>query len=545
MLKGLGISSGLALAKTLVLKKEPLSVPGHTVSDTASEINFFRKIHEQVLLENHELYETARRRLSREDAAIFLAHREILEDETSLIAPIINSIRDNGWNAAKAADRQFQQIISLFEDMEDEYMKARASDMRDIRERLLRHLLGIKAPDLSRLPENTIIVACEITPSDTAGMNLDKIAGFITEIGGFTSHSAIIARSREIPAVSQIMNAVQVFENGTLILLDGTKGTVDSDITEEKRKSFFLAKEEEKRQRALWASFKGKPTVTRDGHSLSLLANIGSPDDIDNAISSDAEGIGLFRTEFLYMNSASLPDENTQFEAYRYVLRKMAPKPVIIRTLDIGGDKELPALNLPKEDNPFLGYRAIRICLDRPDLFRIQLRALLRASIYGNLHIMFPMISALQELRRSKELLEEVKQKLLKDKIPFASSIPVGMMIEVPAAAVMADDFAKECDFFSIGTNDLTQYTLAADRGNSKISYLYDTSHPAVLHLIKNTIEAAHNNNIMCGICGEAAGDASLQPFLIQYGIDELSMSPSSILKSRMQISNLMYKAGN
>ena len=545
MLKGLGISSGLALAKTLVLKKEPLSVPGRTVSDTASEINFFRKIHEQVLLENHELYETARRRLSREDAAIFLAHREILEDETSLIAPIINSIRDNGWNAAKAADRQFQQIISLFEDMEDEYMKARASDMRDIRERLLRHLLGIKAPDLSRLPENTIIVACEITPSDTAGMNLDKIAGFITEIGGFTSHSAIIARSREIPAVSQIMNAVQVFENGTLILLDGTKGTVDSDITEEKRKSFFLAKEEEKRQRALWASFKGKPTVTRDGHSLSLLANIGSPDDIDNAISSDAEGIGLFRTEFLYMNSASLPDENTQFEAYRYVLRKMAPKPVIIRTLDIGGDKELPALNLPKEDNPFLGYRAIRICLDRPDLFRIQLRALLRASIYGNLHIMFPMISALQELRRSKELLEEVKQKLLKDKIPFASSIPVGMMIEVPAAAVMADDFAKECDFFSIGTNDLTQYTLAADRGNSKISYLYDTSHPAVLHLIKNTIEAAHNNNIMCGICGEAAGDASLQPFLIQYGIDELSMSPSSILKSRMQISNLMYKAGN
>lgn len=545
MLKGLGISPGLALAKTLVLNREPLSVPEHTVSDIECEINFFKKIHEQVLLENHELYERARCQLSEEDAAIFLAHREILEDESSLIIPIINTIRDNSWNAAKAVDRQFQQIISLFEDMEDEYMKARASDMRDIRERLLKRLLGIKTPDLSRLPENTIIVSYEITPSDTAGMNLDKIAGFITEVGGFTSHSAIIARSKEIPAVSQIMNAAQTFESGTLILLDGTEGIIDSDITEEKRNAFFMAKEEEKKQRTLWASFKGKPTVTKDGHSLALFANIGSLNDIDNVISSDAEGIGLFRTEFLYMNSSSLPDENKQFEAYKYVLQKIAPKPVIIRTLDIGGDKELPALHLPKEENPFLGYRAIRICLDRPDLFRIQLRALLRASIYGNLHIMFPMISSLQELRNSKRLVEEVKQELLKEKIPFAASIPVGMMIEVPAAAVMADDFAKECDFFSIGTNDLTQYTLAADRGNSKISYLYNTSHPAVLHLIKSTIEAAHRNHIICGICGEAAGDASLQPLLIRYGIDELSMASSSILKSRMQISELQYKTDN
>ncbi len=541
MLKGLKISSGTALANVIVLEKSALLVPEYTITDVEQEISRFNHAHTCALEENRILYEKACQTLSKEDAAIFLAHKEILEDEFSLVIPITDAIRNNHWNAAKATDFQFNQIISMFENMGDEYMKARALDARDIRERLLRHLLGIQNTDLNNLEENHIIAAYEITPSDTARMNLDKVAGFITETGGSASHSAIIARNLGIPAVSMIPDAVHVLRTGMQVLLDGTNGTVETEVTEETINRFLKAKQEETELHALYNTYKGKPTITKDGHQLSLFANIGVPKDVDKVLDADAEGIGLFRSEFLYMDSGTLPDEETQFEAYKAVLEKMNPKPVIIRTLDIGGDKELPSLNLSKEDNPFLGYRAIRICLDRTELFRTQLRALVKASSYGNLQIMFPMISSLEELRTAKAVLNEVKTSLSKEGFSYSAQIPVGMMIEVPGAAVMADDFAKEVDFFSIGTNDLTQYTLAADRGNPKVAHLYNPRHPAVLSLIRYTIEAAHKNGIPCGICGESAGDTKLQPLFIRYGIDELSMSPTSILKSRMEISKLIY----
>lgn len=542
MIKGLGISPGIALAKILVLKKCPLVIPEYTVTDTEKEITIFSNAHKRTLEENDILYTKACHNLSKEAAAIFLAHKEILEDEFALIQPIEESIRKNHWNAAKAIDWQLQQIITMFEGMDDEYMKARALDAKDIRERLLKQSLGIQEPDLGLLTEDSIIVAYEITPSDTARMDLQRVVGFISEVGGPTSHSAIMARNLEIPAVSMVTNAVEDFQNGMLVLLDGENGTIETQITENVLNSYKKAKEEEAARKVLYNTYKGKPTVTSDGHQIHLFANIGSPKDISKVLESDAEGIGLFRSEFLYMDCDTLPDEDMQFKAYKYVLEKMDPKPVIIRTLDIGGDKELPALDLPKEDNPFLGYRAIRICLDRPALFKTQLRALLRASIYGHLEIMFPMISCLEELDAAKRLLDEVRLELAEEGLPYSLSIPVGMMVEVPGAAVMADAFAKEVDFFSIGTNDLTQYTLATDRGNTKVAHLYNACHPAVLNLIKYTIESAHKNGIPCGICGESAGDPILQPLFINYGVDELSMSPSSILKSRMAISSLKYK---
>lgn len=541
MLNGLGISPGLSLAHVLVLEKQPLLIPEHPSTDIDQEILSFRQAHQLTIAENNMLYEKACQNLSENDAAIFLAHKEILEDEFSFIRPIIDCIRNNGWNAAKASDWHLNQIISMFESMEDEYMKARALDARDIKERLLKHLLGIDEPDLSQLANDTIIVSYEITPSDTARMDLSKVVGFISETGGITSHSAIIARNLEIPAVSQIQDAVHIFKNGMQVLLNGTNGTIETNINDQVILDYQKAKQEEADQKALYQTYKGKPTITKDGHQLQLWANIGSPRDIDKVLASDAEGIGLFRSEFLYMDNETLPDEEMQFQAYKYVLEKMNPKPVVIRTLDIGGDKELPSLKLPKEENPFLGYRAIRICLDRPELFRTQLRALLRASAFGNLHIMFPMISSLTELRDAKAVLESVKKELNTEGIPYSSNVPVGMMIEVPGAAITADDFAREADFFSIGTNDLTQYTLAADRGNPQVTHLYDTSHPAVLALIKHTINAAHRNGIVCGICGEAAGDPKLQPTLIKYGIDGLSMTSSSILKSRMAISKINF----
>lgn len=541
MLKGLGICPGLAMARVLVLKEQT-----HVISDALlpeqeieKELARFSHALEQALAENDALYEKARAEMSEDVAAIFLAHREMLDDEYAVVAPIRAAIRENRFCAARAVDEVMDGIIACFESMDDEYMRARAADARDIRRLLIKQLLGGDQETVSLLHEDTIVAAREITPSDTAKMDLTHVVGFISEVGGATSHSAIIARSLEIPAVSQVKDLLELLHTGDVVLLDGTNGTVETDVTEETLEKYRSAKKAERSQRALCAAFTGKPTVTADGHKLELWANIGSPRDIERVLSSDAEGIGLMRSEFLYMDCDTLPDEETQYQAYKTVLEAMHGKPVVIRTLDIGGDKELPALGLEREDNPFLGYRAIRICLDRPELLRTQLRALLRAGVYGELRIMFPMISCLEELRSAKAILRDAQLELQQEGISHRGNVPVGMMIEVPAAAIMADTFAAEVDFFSIGTNDLTQYTLAADRGNAKVAHLYNTAHPAVCALIRHTIEAAHRHGIPCGVCGEAGADPALQPSLICWGVDELSMTPSRILPSRMEISKI------
>ncbi|WP_130870597.1 phosphoenolpyruvate--protein phosphotransferase [Intestinimonas massiliensis (ex Afouda et al. 2020)] len=541
-IQGLGISPGVAMARVVVLENKEAAVPQHLVSEdqVEEEVRLFEGAHAKAVAETEALYQQAARKFSQEVASIFEAHKMILEDQDSLVVPIEDCIREQHWNAARAVDWQLGQLIGFFEGLaDDELMKGRAADARDIRALLLRHVLGQEQVDTSHLEEDTIIATYELTPSETAKMDLEKVVGFISEVGGPTAHSAIMARSMGIPAVSQIGEIGSVLHNGMAVLLDGNRGTVETDVTEERAAQFRREKAEEQARAAQALTFRGKPTVTADGHRLQLWANIGSPKDIPRVLEADAEGIGLFRSEFLYMDSAGLPDEETQFQAYKAVLEALAPRPVTIRTLDIGGDKDLPALGLTQEVNPFLGYRAIRICLDRPELFRTQLRALLRASAYGSLRIMFPMISELEELRQAKRILADVRAELKEAGIPISASIPVGIMIEVPGAALMADDFARESDFFSIGTNDLTQYTLAADRGNPKVSYLYHTDHPAVLRLIRHTIEAAHRNGIDCGVCGEAGGDPALQPLLIQYGVDELSMSAPLILPSRMRISGI------
>lgn len=541
MLTGLGICPGLAMARVLVLKEQT-----HIISDALlpeqeieKELACFSHALEQALAENDALYEKAQTEMSEDVAAIFLAHREMLDDEYAVAEPIRTAIQENHFCAARAVDEVMKGIIACFESMDDEYMRARAADARDIRQLLIKQLLGGDQETASLLQEDTIVVAREITPSATAKMDLTHVVGFISEVGGATSHSAIIARSLEIPAVSQVKDLLEQLHTGDVVLLDGTNGTVETNVTKEALEKYRSAKEAEKSQRALCAAFVGKPTVTADGHKLELWANIGSLRDIERVLSSDAEGIGLMRSEFLYMDCDTLPDEETQYQAYKTVLETMHGKPVVIRTLDIGGDKELPALGLGREDNPFLGYRAIRICLDRPELLRTQLRALLRAGVYGELRIMFPMISCLEELHSAKEILRDVQLELYQEGIPHRGNVPVGMMIEVPAAAIMADTFAAEVDFFSIGTNDLTQYTLAADRGNSKVAHLYNPAHPAVCALIRHTIEAAHRHGISCGVCGEAGADPVLQPSLIRWGIDELSMTPSRILPSRMEISKI------
>lgn len=541
-IKGNGISSGLSMGTAVMLEKKPVIVPDVNIANVEEEIAAFRKAHKEALTESDVLFENASRALSEKEAAIFASHRDILQDEASLIEPIVSLIQENGWNAAKATDYQMQQIISIFESSYDDYMRLRASDMRDVRLQLLRHLLGIEEPDLSALPDQSVIVSNEITPSDIGKMDLSRVTGFISQVGGPTSHFSIIARSLEIPAVSQIQEPRRVFSAGMRVILDGDSGEIQLEPDERAVSSYLKHRKEMLEQKAKSQSFKLRPTVTADGHALQLWANIGSPRDVDKVLESGAEGVGLFRSEFLYMDCDSPPDEEGQFAAYKTVVERLSPRPVVIRTLDIGGDKELPALDLEKETNPFLGYRAIRLCLDRPELFITQLRALLRASAYGDLRIMFPMIASIEELRRAKQMVEQVKRELTAAGLPYNKHVPIGMMIEVPSSAILADIFAEEVDFFSIGTNDLTQYTLAADRGNAKVANIYDVSNPAVLMLIKRAIEAARRHNIPCGLCGEAGADPAMQPFLIGCGIDELSMTPSAILRSRMTISELNFE---
>lgn len=529
---GIGASRGISIAK--VYKIEALDLDFERVMDVVAteEIDKLHKALNKSIEELEFIKKTAEKNLGSETAEVFNAHIQILKDP-EMINNIENKIKDDSFDVSTAVKTVFTNYITMFNNMSDDYMKERAADLKDLRNRLLSHLLGIKILDTSMINEEVIIVAHDLTPSDTAQFNKNFVKGFATNIGGRTSHSAIMARSLEIPAVVGTNNILEKVEDGDLVIIDGVDGEVIIKPDEETIREYEgkMIKFEEMKE--MLKNYKGKPSVTKDGHVVELVANIGSPNDIDGVLENDGEGIGLYRTEFIYMESTDYPTEDEQYEAYKVVLEKMDGKPTVIRTLDIGGDKELDYLDLPEEMNPFLGYRAIRLCLDRTDLFKTQLRALLRASVHGDLRIMFPMIATIQEFIDAKNILNETKEELIEEGYAISDSYEVGMMVEVPAAAVLADRFAKYVDFFSIGTNDLIQYTFAADRMSETVSYLYQPYNPSLLRLIKTVIDAAHKEGKWVGMCGEMAGDSIAVPILLGLGLDEFSMSATSILSTR------------
>ena len=465
----------------------------------------------------------------------------ILQDDT-LSEEIIKTIEQEKCNAAYGADFGFNKIIQMFEQMDDPYMAARSRDIADMKRKVLSKILNIKEINLSNLPIHTILVTKELSTSNTAKLDLKNIEGIITEIGGENSHTAIMARTHRIPAIVGIKNVTNLINEEDVIAINGKTGEIFINPSEEEEKNLRKIKEKFADVKRELEEYKNKPSITKDGHEVELLANIGDVNDINIVTENTAEGVGLFRSEFLYMNSDDFPTENEQFEAYKKVAESMPNKKIVIRTLDIGGDKNLKYMKLPQEENPFLGYRAIRIYLDNIALFKVQLRAILRASHYGNLAIMFPMIASVKELVDAKKVVEDVKNELREKIIPFNENIEIGIMIEIPSAAIMADELAKECDFFSIGTNDLIQYTLAVERGNEKVASLYTHFHPAVIRLIKYVIDSAHNNGIICGMCGEAAGDSLYIPLLVGMGLDDFSMNANKILESRKLIIGLNYE---
>lgn len=532
---GIGASAGIAIAKAFRLESPALDVEKKAVEDTASEVERFQAAIEQSKQELEAIKDHAEKELGEDKAAIFAAHLLVLQDP-ELIDNVTKKINEDNLNAESALDDVTGMFISMFENMDNEYMKERAADIRDVRKRVLAHLLGVEFNTPSMITEEVIIISDDLTPSDTAQLNRKFVKGFATDIGGRTSHSAIMARSMEIPSVVGTKTITDSVDNGTLVIIDGIDGEVIIDPTDDELSTYEKKQNQYIEQKKEWAKLVNEQTVTADDVHVELAANIGTPKDLPGVLNNGAEGIGLYRTEFLYMNRDQLPTEEEQFEAYKEVLSKMDGKPVVIRTLDVGGDKELPYLNLPKELNPFLGYRAIRLCLDQQDIFRTQLRALLKASIYGNLKIMFPMIATLDEFRQAKAILLEEKEKLQNANIDVSDEIEIGMMVEIPSTAVMADIFAKEVDFFSIGTNDLIQYTMAADRMNEQVSYLYQPYNPAILRLVKSVIEAAHKEGKWAGMCGEMAGDEIAIPILLGLGLDEFSMSATSVLPARSQL---------
>ena len=539
MLKGIAASDGVAIAKAYMLIEPDLSFNKITVEDSDSEVERLAKALDKAKEELEMIRQKAVESLGEEEAQVFDAHLMVLSDP-ELIGSIESNIKDNKVNAESGLKEVTDMFIGMFEGMEDNpYMQERAADIKDVTKRVLSHLLGVKLPSPSMINEEVIVVAHDLTPSDTAQLDRKFVKAFVTDIGGRTSHSAIMARSLEIPAIVGTKEITAKVKDGDMIVIDGLEGDVlvhptDSDVKtyEEKAKAFAD-------QKAEWNKLKNEATVTLDGKHIELAANIGTPKDLVGVKDNGGEAVGLYRTEFLYMDSPDFPSEEDQFIAYKAVLEGMEGKAVVVRTMDIGGDKELPYLTLPHEMNPFLGYRAIRICLAQPDMFRTQLRALLRASVFGKLRIMFPMIATLGEFRQAKAMLMEEKAKLVSEGVSVADDIQVGIMIEIPAAAVIADKFAKEVDFFSIGTNDLIQYTMAADRMNERVSYLYQPYNPSILRLIKNVIDASHKEGKWTGMCGEMAGDQTAVPLLMGLGLDEFSMSASSILKTRSLMKRL------
>lgn len=540
-LTGIGASEGVSIGKIYIFKEEPIILPTEPVSDKKeaiqSLVNAQAKTKEQLLsIRNKVLKE-----IGENEAKIFDGHIALLEDE-ELFSEVEMKINDENLNAAQALSDGIEEYAVLLSKLDDPYLRERAVDIRDIGKRWLKNLLNIPIYNLNNLEKDTVVIAHDLTPSDTAQLDIKNCIGFITEIGGKTAHSAIMARSLEIPAIVGVTNVLKIIKEGERIVFDGEEGVLyinpnDEIVEEARKKQEELKREKEELQKLLF-----KEPVTKDGHTVDIMGNIGKPDDVEAVLASGAMGIGLYRTEFLFMNSDHIPTEEEQYWAYRTVVEKMNNKPVTIRTMDIGGDKELPYLDLPKEMNPFLGYRAIRISLDQKELFKNQLFAILRASKYGPVKIMYPMISSIKEVRQANAILEECKAELdIRGKV-YDKNIKIGIMIETPATAILADKFAKEVDFFSIGTNDLTQYLLAVDRGNEKVSALYNPYNPAILGAIKRVIDAAHSNGITVSMCGEFAGDKNATELLLGMGLDSYSMSASSILQVKKKIIQSEYK---
>ena len=539
-IKGIGASSGIAIAKAYKLEMPDLTVSRDTVEDTTAEIKKLYDHKAAVEEEIKTIKEAASKNLSAEEAAVFDAHLMMLNDP-EFAGQIESKIKDEKLNAAAALEDVANMMIAMFSSMDDAYFKERAADVKDVSTRWKAHLLGKKLPNPSLISEEVVICANDLTPSDTATLNKNLVKGFVTNIGGRTSHSAILARSMEIPAVVATNTIMDNVNDGDLVVLDGTTGEVFINPDEAVVKEYTEKKEAFEAYKAELKTLVDAESVSTDGHKALLVANIGSPEDLEAVKANGAEGVGLFRTEFLYMESDTLPTEDEQFEVYKKVLEGVNG-PVVVRTLDIGGDKKLKSFETPDEMNPFLGVRAIRLCFQHEDIFRTQLRALLRASVYGDLHIMFPMIATLGEFRKAKGILMEEKAKLEAEGVKVSDNFEVGIMIEIPAAAVLADQFAKEVDFFSIGTNDLIQYTFAADRMSSTINYLYQPFNPAILRLVRGVIEASHKEGKWTGMCGEMAGEAKAAPILLGLGLDEFSMSATSVLAQRKRINSLSYE---
>ena len=532
MKKGIAASKGYAIGKVFLQVNEEIVITDEKISDIEAEKAKLQKALDDSKAQLEKIKEKALAEMGAEKAAVFEAHITLLDDP-EFTGAMQMEIESNSTNSMKAVQSVTDMFVSIFDAMEDAYMKERAADIKDVSKRIISNLAGKGGDAFAITEENTVVVAHDLTPSDTAQLDRSKVVGFITDIGGRTSHAAIMARTLEIPAVLGLGDITTSVKTGDSVIVDGLTGDVIINPSEEliaeytEKKAKFQAEQEELKKLI------DVKTTTKSGRRIEVCGNIGKPEDVLGVIANGGDGVGLFRTEFLYMDRESAPTEEEQFESYKFVLEKMEGKQVVIRTLDIGGDKTLPYLPLPQEMNPFLGYRAIRLCLDRKEIFKVQLRALLRASVFGKLCVMFPMISGIQEFRQAKEVVEECKAELRAEGKEYSENIQWGIMVEIPAAAVMADELAKEVDFFSIGTNDLIQYTLAADRMSEKVSYLYNPMHPAVLRLIKMTIDGAHSQGKWVGMCGEMAGDETAIPTLVEYGLDEFSMSATSILTAK------------
>lgn len=536
MISGTGASAGIGIGRVVILKEETLEIKRETIADAEAEKVRFKKAVEKSIEDTKALADDMAQRIGEKEAEILNGHLMLLQDPM-MTMEIEGKIDGEKLCSEAAVEDVCTMYADMFASMDDELMQQRAADMRDIKTRMQKVLLGVQSVDVSSLPAGSVLVSEDLTPSVTAGINPANVTGIVTELGGRTSHSAILSRALEIPAVVAASGILSQVKDGDEIILDGETGEIflqpdESLKAEYEAKQAVYLKEKEELKKYI-----GKETITKDGVKIETAANIGRPEDVDRVLSYDAEGIGLFRTEFLFMDRTAMPTEEEQFEAYRKVAVAMDEKPVIIRTLDIGGDKEIPYMGLKKDENPFLGYRAIRFCLDRKDdIYRPQLRALLRASAFGAIKIMIPMVTCVEEYREAKALIQEIMEELDEKGIAYNHNIQVGIMVETAAASLMADVFAKEVDFFSIGTNDLTQYTMSVDRGNDKVSYLYSTFNPAVLRSIRHIIECGRKEGIMVGMCGEAASDPLMIPLLVAFGLNEFSMSASAVLKARKMI---------
>ncbi len=536
MYKGIAGSEGIGIGNVVIIKEHEINIETKTISDTDAEITRLQDAIEKFVEDTTKMAEKMDITVGKKDADILRGHIQMLQDpmiEEQISALIVAE----KVSAEMAVDQVLEQTAEMFAQIPDELLQQRATDFRDIKTRMVKLLLGIEDVDISQVPANTVLVARDLTPSMTAGINPDNIAGILTEVGGRTSHSAILARAMEIPAVLSIENICSDVKNGDVVAIDGTSGIAIVNPDEDTVKEYEQKLEEYKKEKALLAEYAGKPSVTKDGIKVELVCNIGKPEDAKKAVECDGEGIGLFRTEFLFMDRDSIPTEEEQFEAYKSVAETMKGKPVIIRTLDIGGDKAIPYLGLEEEENPFLGFRAIRFCLQRDDIYKTQLRALVRASAFGKIKIMVPLVTCVEELRQVKAMVADIMKDFDKEGIDYNKNLEIGVMMETSAACMIADLLAKEAAFFSIGTNDLTGYTMAVDRGNAKVAYLYSTYQPAVLRAIKRIIECGKKEGIMVGMCGEAAADPKLIPLLLAFGLDEFSVSATSVLKTRKTIS--------